>query len=71
MTELDYRICKIIKLYNEIHGIDPTAKDIAEVIKYEDYGARYHLNKLEKLGIVKTNGFKHNKRYILNVDNLE
>ena len=71
MKEIDYRICKIIKIYNEVYGINPTVKDIAEVIKYEDFGARYHLNKLEKLGIVKTNGYKHNKRYSLNVNNLK
>lgn len=71
MKELDYRICKIIKIYQEEYDIEPKISDISKVIKYDLQGTRYHLRKLEKLGIIKTDGKKKFKRYSLNVDNLE
>lgn len=70
MKELDYRICKIIKIFNDEYEIEPTTNDIAQVIRYNDRGARYHLKKLEDQGIIKSKE-KRNKKYSLNVDNLE
>lgn len=67
MTELEYRICKIIKIYNEEHKIDPCIKDIAKVIHYSNENTRYHLKKLKKLGIVK----EENRKYSLLVNNME
>lgn len=67
MTDLDYRICKIIKYFNDIHKADPTINDIAKVIDYSIQGTRYHLNKLVKIKIIK----KENSKYYLLVNNLE
>jgi Mn-dependent DtxR family transcriptional regulator len=67
MTDLDYRICRVIKLFNEIHNIDPKISDIAKVIQYSNDGTRYHLKKLIKLGLIK----QEHRRYILLVNNLE
>ncbi|MBO7712738.1 MAG: hypothetical protein J6S85_04450 [Methanobrevibacter sp.] len=70
MKELDYRICKIIKIFTDEYDIEPTTNDIARVIRYDYRLTRYHLKNLEDMGIVKSNK-KKNKKYSLNVNNLE
>ena len=67
MTEIDYRICKIIKYFNEIHNTDPTVNDIAKVINYSISATRYHLNKLIKFKLIK----KEDRKYFLLVDNVK
>lgn len=67
MTELDYRICKVIKIYNEEYNIDPKISDIAKVIRYSNDSTRYHLRKLIKLGLIKV----EHRKYSLLINNLE
>lgn len=66
MSELDYRICRIIKLFNEEHKVNPTINDIGKVLNYSLPGIRYHLEKLIKLKIIE----KKDRKYYLLVDNV-
>jgi len=68
MEEIDYKVCKAIKLYNERTKEDPEIRNIANIINYSKEATRYHLKKLIQLGIIE----KHpDKTYKLKVTNLK
>lgn len=68
MSEVEYKICRIIAVFKNTLGINPDAKVIAKLIYYSVPTTNYHLKKLERKGIVKKD---RKKRYELLVDNLK
>lgn len=67
MSELEYKICQIIKTYYLEKKENPDINSIARRIYCSREGTRYHLKKLIKLGIVeKTNDRKY-KLLVTNV----
>lgn len=66
--ELDYKICKKIKYYKETFKVDPSINEISYLIEYSNEATRYHLKKLEKIGIIEKT---EDKGYILKVNTLK
>ena len=68
MTEIDYKICQVIKHCKENFNMDANIGYISKIIFYSKEGTRYHMNKLIKLGIVEKT---EDNRYRLLVNNIK
>lgn len=68
MSELDYKICKTIKYYKDTFRVNPSIVEIAYLIEYSTEATRYHLKKLEKIGIIEKT---EDKDYLLKVTTLK
>lgn len=68
MTEVEYVICKVIKEYHNKFDKNPRSTEISRILYYSNRTIRYHLDKLQKVGIVEKT---KDKKYRLIVNNLK